>query len=246
VLNALRGAVGFLTRLPIGCDERAWNAFSKRPVAFPLVGSLVGGLAALPLFAPVPPATAAFAFVVWLYVLTGINHLDGVADLGDAAVVHGDRERRRDVLTDTTVGVGAVAAVALVVAGLVTAGYAVAVAPRRAALIVVAAEVGAKSAVALAACIGTATHDGLGAKFTGHLDGRNAIAPLIVAVPVAALTWPNPAALAALGSALAIVLPIVFWARRTLGGVDGDVLGATAEIARVVGLHMGVIAWTLF
>ncbi|MFT4923567.1 MAG: adenosylcobinamide-GDP ribazoletransferase, partial [Haloarculaceae archaeon] len=29
VLTALRGAVGFLTRLPVGHDERAWAAFCR-------------------------------------------------------------------------------------------------------------------------------------------------------------------------------------------------------------------------
>ena len=245
MLKALRGGLGFLTRLPIGHDEDAWNAFRARPATFPLVGYAIGGLAALLLLAPVPPATAAFGFVAWLYILTGINHLDGVADLGDAAVVHGDCERRREVLSDTTVGVGAVAAVGLVFVGLATAGYGLAGLPARAGLIVIAAEVGSKAAVALAACFGSATHDGLGAQFTDHLDPGNAVAPLVVALPAAALTWPDPAAAVALLAALACVGPIVRWARRALGGVDGDVLGATAEIARLVALHAGVIAWTL-
>ncbi|WP_135663430.1 adenosylcobinamide-GDP ribazoletransferase [Halorhabdus rudnickae] len=245
MLNAIRGAVGFLTRFPVGRDETAWDAFRSRPATFPLVGYLIGGLAALPLLAPVPPATAAFGFVVWLYVLTGINHLDGAADLGDAAVVHGDRERRREVLADTTVGVGAVAAVALVFVGLSTAGYALAQFPARALVLVIAAEVGAKGAVALAACVGTATHDGLGAQFTDQLGPRNAIAPIVLVVPAALLTWPHPSAFVASAAALACTVGTVLWARRTLGGVDGDVMGATAELARVVGLHAGVIAWTL-
>ena len=245
MLDAIRGAVGFLTRFPIGHDEIAWDAFRSRPAAFPLVGYLVGGLAALPLLVPVPSATAAFGFVVWLYVLTGINHLDGVADLGDATVVHGDRERRREVLADTTVGVGAVAAVALVFLGLATAGYTLAQLPARALALVVVSEVGAKTAIALAACVGTATHDGLGAQFTAGLGPRDAIGPLVVAVPAVLLTWPRPAAALALLGTLAVVALLVPWARDALGGIDGDVMGATAELARLAGLHAGVIAWTL-
>ncbi|MFW5918066.1 MAG: adenosylcobinamide-GDP ribazoletransferase [Haloferacaceae archaeon] len=245
MLNSIRGAVGFLTRLPVGHDEAAWNAFRSRPAAFPLVGYLVGGLAALPLLAPVPRATGAFGFVAWLYVLTGINHLDGVADLGDAAVVHGDRERRREVLADTTVGVGALAAVGVVFVGLGTAGYTLSTLPVAALSLVVASEVGAKAAVALAACAGTATHDGLGAQFTARLGPRNALPPLVVALPAAILSWPEPSGFVALAAAIACGTVIVLWARRTLGGVDGDVMGATAELARIIGLHAGVIVWTL-
>jgi adenosylcobinamide-GDP ribazoletransferase len=35
-----------------------------------------------------------------------------------------------------------------------------------------------------------------------------------------------------------------WWARRRLGGVSGDVMGAANELARLVALHAGVIAWT--
>jgi adenosylcobinamide-GDP ribazoletransferase len=129
--------------------------------------------------------------------------------------------------------------------GLATAGYGLAGLPIRAALLVVAAEVGAKCAVALGACFGSATHDGLGAQFTELVGPRHALGPIVVALPAAALTWPEPSATVALLAAVATVGPIVLWARRTLGGVDGDVLGATAEIARLIGLHAGVIAWTL-
>ncbi len=36
-----------------------------------------------------------------------------------------------------------------------------------------------------------------------------------------------------------------YWANRNLDGISGDVFGAANEIGRVVGLHVGVIAWTL-
>lgn len=244
-LTALRGAVGFLTRIPVGTDERSWEAFGRTPVTLPLVGYVIGGLALLPLLVVQPTVTAALVFVAWLYVLTGITHLDGLADVGDAAVVHGDRERRTRVLTDTQVGVGGVLAIALIVAGLGLAGLALAGAP--AALgIVIAAEVGAKLGMAAVACLGTASHDGLGAEVTTHTTGRSLALPAIVALPAAALTWPHPAAAVALPGGILAGAVALWWASRRLGGVNGDVIGATNEVGRLVGLHLGVIAWTLW
>jgi adenosylcobinamide-GDP ribazoletransferase len=250
---ALRGAVGFLTRLPVGHDEAGWEAFRAAPWTFPVVGALIGVVLALPLALPVGGASAALLFVLAVYGVTGINHLDGVADLGDAAVVHGTSEDRREVLKDTTVGVGAVLAVALVVLGLGTAGLALAALPAGALAVVVAAEVGAKTATALLACLGDAPHEGLGSALTEPNTERDAGAVLTLALPVLLLGLGGSdtldAVLALVVTLLAAVLAGLLvwrWVRPNLGGVNGDVLGATTELARVAALHVGVIAWTRF
>lgn len=245
VLTALRGALGFLSRLPVGRDEAAWNAFRSTPVAFPLVGYALGGLAALPLFLPLPGTTVALAFVAWLYLLAGINHLDGVADLGDALVVHGDPERRRAVMTDTDVGVGAVLAVGLVLLGLGLAGLELAGLPLRGLLVVVAAEVSAKLGMAAVVCLGTATHEGLGSQLTSRAIPRSLVRPAVAALPAGLLAWPHPAAAVALGAGVTAAFVVLRWARADLGGVSGDVIGATNEVARLAALHAGLVAWHL-
>ncbi|EMA62824.1 adenosylcobinamide-GDP ribazoletransferase [Halorubrum kocurii] len=261
VLTALRGALGFLTRVPVGRDEAAWEAFSRSPWTFPVVGYLVGGLLAVPLLLASPPASApaptvALAFVLAVYVVTGIGHLDGVADLGDAAVVHGDREERRRALKDSALGVGGTVALALVVLGLATAALALieiaaaaggSGAPLAALGIVVAAEVGAKAATATLVCVGDAPHEGLGSVLTGESSAGATLPVLALAAPAAPLAWPRLLpGLTALLAALATAALVARWARRRLGGISGDALGATNELARVAALHAGVIAWTRF
>ncbi|EMA53227.1 MULTISPECIES: adenosylcobinamide-GDP ribazoletransferase [Halococcus] len=245
VLTALRGALGFLSRLPVGRDADAWTAFAERPIAFPLAGYVIGALVGLPLLVPGPSATVGIVFAVGVYAVTGINHVDGVADLGDALAVHGDAAARREVMKDTTLGVGGALAVALVVAGLVAAGSAIAVLPARTALLAIAAEVGAKAGMASLVCVGSSPHDGLGAGFTTNANPW-ALAPVwLLALPAVFLAWPAvmPAVTALLAAAIMAVV-VLRWARSNLGGVSGDVLGATNEIARVAALHAGVIAWT--
>ncbi len=248
-MTALRGALGFLTRLPVGHTESAWERFRESPWAFPLAGYAVGALLAVPFLAAdaLPGGTVALAYLAVVFAVTGVNHLDGVADAGDALVVHGDSEERTRVLKDTKVGVGAVTAVAVIVAGLALGALGVAGLPTRAALaVVVAAEVGAKTGMASVACLGTAAHEGLGSQFTERANARALLPVALVAAPAVVLSWPTPAAAGALAGAIAAAAFVLWRLRALLGGVNGDVFGAVNELARVAGLHVGVVVWTLY
>ncbi|MEZ3143828.1 adenosylcobinamide-GDP ribazoletransferase [Halobaculum sp. MBLA0143] len=246
-LTAVRGAVGFLSRLPVGQSEVAWRAFGDRPVAFPLAGWLLGGLLATVTLLPGPDATVATVFVVATYLLTGPTHADGVADLGDAAAVHGDPERRRSVMRDSDLGAGGALALTVVVGGLFAAGLSLGSLPVRTAVaVVVASEVAAKTAMATLVCLGTATHEGLASALTATTDARDLGPVVVAAAPATALSWTAPAAtLVAVPTGAVVAGALLWWARRTLDGVSGDVFGAANELTRLVAIHAGVVAWTL-
>lgn len=247
VLTAVRGALGFLTRLPVGRDEAALEAFQRRPVAFPLAGYVVGALLALPFVLGLPATTTAFLFLAWVVLSTGVNHADGLADLGDAAVVHGDPAERRDVMRDTTVGVGAVLALGTGLLGLALAGLGLAELPVRVAVgVVVTAEVGAKLAVALQVVTGEASHEGFGSRFVDRAASGDRPLIAFVALPALLASGSVVVGIACFSAALAVSVLVHRWADRRLGGVGGDVFGATNELARVVALHAGVVAWTLW
>ncbi|MDG5760952.1 adenosylcobinamide-GDP ribazoletransferase [Natronococcus sp. A-GB1] len=246
-LGACRGALAFLTRLPVSHREDDWEAFRARPATFPFVGLVVGALAAVPLLAAdvLAAPTVALGYLLAVYAVVGIHNLDGVADLGDALVVHGGLERRREVLKDTTTGVGALLAVSLTVAGLALGALGVAeLSATDAVGVAIAAEIGARLGLATMAGFGTASHEGMGSQLTEAATPGKLVLPAVLVLGVAVVLWPHPAAVAVPGALVGAGLPW-HWARRNLGGVSGDVFGAAAEIGRVVGLHAGVIAWTL-
>jgi len=252
-MSALRGAVGFLTQLPVDTDEDDWLAFAAMPAAFPAVGYLVGALAALALL--FPGVVGAFAFVVALVLLTGVNHADGLADLGDAAVVHGDADRRRAVLKDSEVGVGAVLALGVALAGLALAALGLSDLPwPTAAALVVAGEVGAKLAMATLACLGTASHEGFASAFTERCTPGGLVGPVLLALPAAifpAVSAPADAValafagVAALAAPVAVALWLRRWAATRLGGVNGDVFGAANELGRLAALHAALLVVAL-
>ena len=252
VLTALRGAVGFLTRIPVGGDERSWDAFRRTPVAIPLAGYVVGALAAVPLLVPLPVPTAAALYLVTLVLLAGVTHADGLADVGDAAAVHGDADpaRRREVLKDSATGVGGALAVALalVTLGLGALGLAGS-RPQVAFGLVLAAEVGAKVGVAVLVCTGTAAHEGLASALTEAATPTDLLPVVLVITPLFALAtvagFGGVGIPAALAAPVGVAWLVGAWARGALGGVSGDVLGAANELGRVAGVHAGVVAWTL-
>lgn len=240
-VNALRGALGFLTRLPVQRQDGDWDDFRQSPWTFPIAGYVIGIIAAIPFFLPLPGPAVATSYVLVLYLLTGVNHADGLADLGDAVAVHG-AERRRTVLKDSTLGVGGTLALVVVVVGTAFTAASIANAYVYAVVgLVVAAEVGAKLGMALLACYGTAPHEGLGSEFTSA-TGDDATAPILASAPVVVF---GPPALAVLGGPIAAVV-LRRWTMTWLGGVNGDVFGATNELGRLLGLLLGVMAWMVW
>ena len=249
MLTAVRGALAFLTRLPVGGDEAAWDAFCATPAAFVVAGYVVGALAALPLLAPVPVATAVAGYVVALYLLTGVTHADGLADCGDAAAAHGPATERREALKDSATGVGGALALGATLVALALGGLGVAGAgPRVAVRLALAAEVSAKVGMATLAALGDPGHEGLGSAVVGDLSAA-ALLPVVAVAAPAALAAPagsTPALGATLLAGPVAALLVGRWATATLGGVTGDALGAANELGRVVALHAGVVVWTLW
>ena len=262
VLTALGGALGALSRLPVGRSEKAWNAFRRAPLTFPLAGYVIGAIVAFPFLligAPVtaflgigvPLLTAAVLYVALVYLLTGISHVDGLADLADGAAIHGTSEKRLEVMADSATGAAGTLAVSVVVValafgafGLVSAG----VGPAIPFAVALCAEVSAKTGMATLVCFGGAAHEGLGSQLVDSSDWRSAVPVTTAAVPVLFLApiRGGPALLATLLAGPAVAFALLAWSRRELNGVTGDVLGATNELGRVVGIHAGVVVWTLF
>ncbi len=253
-IPALRGAVTFLTRVPVpGGKPADWHAFRRSPWTLPVVGAMVGGVAGLAFLAP-SPWTAATLYLVGLYLLGGVTHADGLADLGDAVAVH-DPERRVAVLRDSSVGVGGVLALATALIATTLGALALATGFVGGAVgtgtvafrIVLAAEVGAKAGMALLVCLGSPAHDGLGSAMVTPV-GPGSLVPVAALSATVLLAPPAgafPALLAALLAGPAVAATLLVRVRPWLGGISGDVLGGANELGRAVALHAGVIVWTI-
>ncbi len=104
-MNRLRAAISFLTILPMG------KSVTFAPPAmipmFPVVGLIIGILLALfdqlamRIF---PNPAGAVLDVVFLIVITGALHVDGLGDAADGIFSHRSRERTMEIMKDSRIG----------------------------------------------------------------------------------------------------------------------------------------------
>jgi adenosylcobinamide-GDP ribazoletransferase len=236
--RAVVAAVAFLTRVPLGGTVAVGpRDVARGAVLFPLVGGGIGaliGLVAAGLDARMGLFLAAALAVALEAILTGAIHLDALADTADGLGA-ATRERALEVMREANVG--AFGALALVLDLLVktAALAAVATVPRSVGAVVAAFAVGRAAPLALGWALPYARPTGgSGAALTDagwHVHAGGLALGVGGAVGLLGVRG-----LALVGGA-GLVVGIVWWiARRRLGGVTGDVLGAAVELATTAAL----------
>jgi adenosylcobinamide-GDP ribazoletransferase len=240
--GSLAVAGAFLTRLPLGSGAGAGpEALARAAPLFPLVGGAIGatvGATALGLSEVLPAFLAGLLAVSLELVLTGALHLDGLADSADG-LGGGDRERSLEVMRDHAIGTYGAAAVALdlaVKAGALGAlGEADALGPAIAAL-----------ALSRAAPLPLGRHlpyaragGGTGQLLAGRVGAASAWLGIGLGLLVAVLAA-GAAGLALFAAAAATTAAVGILARRRLGGVTGDVMGAAVELSATFALIVAV------
>jgi adenosylcobinamide-GDP ribazoletransferase len=230
--------VAFLTRIPIR------RAFSTEQVAraaawFPLIGGLLGlayGAVWLGATLVMPPYVAAILVLVCEALLTGALHFDGLADMADG---FGGGRTRDDVLRimrDHSIGTYGATALALML--LLTASCLVALKTPLlvACWLAAGGAFGRWAIVLLSRALPYARPDNA---ISSHVGARElTLATLTVCATGFLIRWH---ALAATGITLLITLALGAFARRRIGGITGDTLGATAQICETAVLLTGVV-----
>jgi len=244
----MRKALSFLT--PFG------GASVPSPAAlgwFPVVGALIG-LAVGTLWWVAgrwwPPLAAGAIALVADMALTGLLHIDGLADTADGLLPPLPRDRRLQVMADPSVGAFGITTVVAVLALRFAAFGSATPAP------LAVAGLWCASRAAMAAVTGIVPYVRPGGLATAFLQDRTETdtdtelsattppkRPIYTAIVVgcslsAGLVTAAKGlhGVAALGAELVAFACVVLLARRRIGGFTGDVLGAAAVVGETVGL----------
>ncbi len=265
-IKTFRDLLAFLTIIPMGGKEDFVLTSAENMYLFPLIGGFIGTLAAAYFvgssfliqfilnffnnFVTLPTnfltilASAAMT-IAFLLVLTGLQHFDGLIDLGNALGLRNEHDRKMAAHAWTVTYSGAV--FALVTEFVALTGLFLLVPSFNNPLMVfgaiITAEISAKLAMVTIVWIGKPTHKGLGSIFLKKAKKKlNIVAYVLSALIVfILLSLARDPVFGIVGVAVVLVsVPVAFImeivAKKVFGGVSGDIIGATNEVARAVTL----------
>jgi adenosylcobinamide-GDP ribazoletransferase len=231
-LRSTRIAVQFLTRIPVGPSDVRTGELRAATGAFPLVGVLVAGIVVGVrwLFGLAIGDLGATVLAVSAGVVaTGAFHEDGFADAADGLWGGATPEDRLRIMRDPRHGTYGVVALVLLMALKIALLAPLSLEPFTRA-VVAGAVLGRASSLPLMRRMPAAADSS--AALAGVPSGASLAVGGATSVVIATLTfgWWAWLPLVAAGAVIVLSAAIV---RRKLGGINGDVLGATNQVVEV-------------
>jgi adenosylcobinamide-GDP ribazoletransferase len=233
-------AIALLTRVPVRTDARTIELSHSVPW-FPVVGAVVGTLIAVVYAAGtvlLPSFVAAALAAAFGALVTGAFHEDGLADVADAFAGGWTKQKRFEILDDPRLGTFGV--LALTSSFLVRVGAIAALDAWSAlALIPAAHALSRVGGIVLMRRLPLAHSTGLGAGYAVSLTRGRELAGVVIGIAICAGLigqWSMPAVVLCAAAALGMGA----LARVKIGGISGDVLGATQQVAELAILLLGV------
>ena len=260
--KVLRSLMSFLTSIPVKMDETFLETSARFMFLFPIIGALIGffvGLYAFftyyflsfllgflnatfffisqnTLFAYLTKMLTSVLTLAFLLVLTGLQHIDGLVDVGNALGIRKASVEERKMIAHAWVVTRTGAFMAILVS-LCTLLLIFLIKPDATIQSLIVAEASAKLAMVTCAWQGSSPQKGLGSIFIDSMKKRHSL--YLVSLVISLLT---SVLLLSLKGVLAVTLGIVVGglmivlSRKIFGGVTGDIFGATNEIARMIAL----------
>jgi adenosylcobinamide-GDP ribazoletransferase len=231
-VSSVWSAVAFLTRIPVPATTQASPDLPGAVKWFPVVGGGIGALAGV-VYAAVgrlsPGLVAAVTAVGVAVAVTGALHEDGLADTFDGLSAGRTVERQLEIMQDSRLGTFGATALVLTLGARV--GLVAQLDPSPAAIGALAwAHAGSRAAAVGIMTVARPAAPGLGMAYLTELRRGPLVA---VALFTALAGWwvVGPALAWACVLIAAGAVAVWWWARRRIGGVTGDVLGAAQQVA---------------
>lgn len=242
-VKSLLGLLTFSTVLPINVFTSI-EYMTKLTWCWPFLHIFIGILAAVCGYVSLNflhlnsffTATIVYAF---LMLITGYNHLDGVMDMADGVMVHGEPEKKIRVMKDSSVGAGGMATLFLV-ASLTIAGI-YNILDYHFVVGIIICEMAAKTSLLTTALLSKPLTPGIGSYFIKETNSANYFASTAIIAIIAYAIGGGAGICGVLGAIVsgAIIATI---AKRNFVLANGDVLGMSNEVGRLMSLLFMAVA----
>ncbi|WP_458453229.1 adenosylcobinamide-GDP ribazoletransferase [Methanobrevibacter sp.] len=242
-IKSLLGLLTFSTILPINVFTSI-EYMTKLTWCWPFLHVFIGILAAICgyvalNFLHLNSFFTAVIIYAFLMIITGYNHLDGVMDMADGVMVHGEPERKIRVMKDSSVGAGGVATLFLVAS--LTIGGIYNILDYNFIMGIVICEMTAKTSLITTALLSKPLTPGIGSYFINETNPTNYFASTFIIACIAYLIG-GYVGLAGVIGAMISGLMIATIAKRNFILANGDVLGMSNEVGRLMSLLFMAIA----
>ncbi len=221
--------IGFFTKIPGGRDiEKA----SKETYLLPLISLIISIPPALffYFFNFIPKIILSILSIIFLYSITGLLHLDGLADFSDGVMAKGDREKKIRALKDVNTGIAALFSTLIVILLETFSLYSIKVNIFNVLTLFIISELSAKFSM-MGGLLNKPKNEGLGSLFQKNFKFYYLIIGIIITLPLI-LYFNYFYFFSFIGFLVSLTISII--SLKNFGFVNGDVLGAMNEISRAI------------
>ena len=243
MINDIKVAFAFLTRIPIG--HKPDISIQRSAVWFPFVGWVIGGITGILYYflsQGIPALPAAAITILFSTLITGGFHQDGLADTFDGLVGGWTPEDRLRILKDSRHGTYGVLSIVLQL--IIQISLLSTLSPKIGALAIITAHsLGRLVPIYFMMAPAVPSHEGMGATYSRAVRGRDVIASTVLTI---VLLFGLIGSHLFIAAAIVAVVGFVFlrYVKKKIGGVLGDVLGASEQIAESFTLLYFVVILT--
>lgn len=247
MINGLILAFEFFSRLPFKKNIDFTRENISYSVFFmPFVGLTIGFISAIffNIIAQFDRLMASFFTVAIMMILTGGLHIDGLSDTFDGFLSNRNKEKTLEIMKDSRIGTFGTIAIIFVVLGKILLIYRITKNINTAIIFSMASSRLATSInIAHKKC---AKNDGLGFLFYNSKPLNKVIISSVLYVLFISIE--NIYNIIPLVVTIMFSLAFAKWADIKIGGITGDINGATIELGEMISLlvYWGIEQWILF
>lgn len=239
ILESIVVAFQFLTRLYLPINVEWDTANLRRSLTwFGLVGAFIGVIlaGAMTLFNRldlIPAVVAIIILLIWIFI-TGGMHIDGISDMADGFFSMRDKEKTLEIMKDSHVGAFGVITIVFLLLIKFEMLKEFIIIEKNVWLLILPPTIARIAAGIVLSFYETTKKSGLG--YTFHSSDPRIFWAIGFIVTLIISSILNIKSLIFIGIAILAANLMALWAKKKIGGLNGDIYGAIVETVEVMGM----------